>query len=51
MDNKEPTKEPMEKFDPVKDNPCWECPHRQPSKYDSVNICLLDENEKCVKDE
>ncbi len=45
----QPTQEQIKEFNPEKDNPCWGCPFRAYSKYDWQNICLLPENDKCVK--
>ena len=45
------SKEEIKEFNPVKDNPCWKCPYRADSKYDWHNVCLLDEKDKCVREE
>lgn len=45
------TQQEQSEFNPEKDNPCWGCPHRAYSKYDWQNICLLDENEVCVREQ
>jgi hypothetical protein len=50
MINEQPTQEQIKEFVPERDNPCWGCPYRAYSKFDWQNICLLDENELCVKE-
>jgi hypothetical protein len=41
----------ISKFNPEEDNPCWKCPHRKASEYDWLNVCLLDENTNCPREE
>jgi hypothetical protein len=46
----EPTKEQLKKFNPEKDNPCWDCEYRKQGERDYINICLQDESEPCIKE-
>ncbi len=41
----------MEAFDPEKENPCWGCEYRKTNARDWENVCLLDDELKCVREE
>ena len=32
------------------DNPCFSCQHRKPDERPYINICILDDKEKCIRE-
>lgn len=38
-------------YNPEKDNPCWGCKYRKLDEMDCINVCLLDENLDCIREE